>query len=149
MKSELLFDEDLSLKTIRIGLIEARDLRWPRAVVVPGTEGSPGGEEAALDPRFAGIVQSVGARGLEAISAPRKSAVRDMLRYGRYKPAGRAKPSSEYLLQAALESDFPAVNFFVDAVNIVSLVSGYPISIVDPGKAGFDFLLRRGREDEK
>jgi DNA/RNA-binding domain of Phe-tRNA-synthetase-like protein len=71
-----------------------------------------------------------------------------MLRYGTYKPAGRAKPSSEYLAQAALEGDFPAVNFLVDAANTVSLVSGYPISLVDLGKSGLDLLIRRGREGE-
>jgi len=129
LKTLLLFDDDQSLKSIRIGVVEAQGLRWPEASVTRhGAESLPG--------------------GVEAIPASRKAAVRDMLRHGSYKPAGRAKPSSEYLLQAALEGDFPAVNLFVDAVNIVSLASGYPISIVDPGKAGSEFLLRRGKEGE-
>ena len=135
LKTTLLFDDDPGLGGINVGLVEATGIRWP--------------QPAVFDPRFADIVRAIGTRGPEAIPASRKSAVRDMLRHGRYKPAGRAKPSSEYLLQSALESDFPAVNFFVDAVNVVSLVSGYPISIVDPGKAGFEFLLRRGRDGEQ
>ena len=149
LKTVLLIDGDQDLKDIGIGVVEAVDISWPGSSVSPGTEGSGDRKPALLDHCFADIVRTMRTRGSEAVSASRKSAVRDMLRHGRYKPAGRAKPSSEYLLQSAMEDDFPAVNFFVDAVNIVSLVSGYPISIVDPGKAGKEFLLRRGREGEQ
>jgi hypothetical protein len=97
----------------------------------------------------------------EAYLAPeRKAAVRDMLRHGKYKPAGRSKPSSEYLLAAALEAaagadgpagpagGFPLVNGPVDANNAVSLEWGYPASVFDLGKTGPELLLRRGLAGE-
>src|SRR5262245_30284304 len=62
-----------------------------------------------------------------------RATVRDLLRHGRYKPTGRGKPASEYLLRAAAESEdgVRAINLAVDACNAVSLHSGLPISVVD------------------
>jgi DNA/RNA-binding domain of Phe-tRNA-synthetase-like protein len=60
-----------------------------------------------------------------------RAAVRDLLRLGGYKPTGRGKPSSEYLLRAASEGGLAAINLAVDACNAVSLHSGLPISVVD------------------
>jgi DNA/RNA-binding domain of Phe-tRNA-synthetase-like protein len=57
-----------------------------------------------------------------------KTAVRDLLRQGGFKPAGRSKPASEYLAGAA---EFPRINAAVDACNVASLHSGLPISLVD------------------
>jgi len=56
-----------------------------------------------------------------------KTAVRDLLRAGGFKPSGRSKPASEYLANNAL----PVINPLVDACNLVSLHSGLPISVVD------------------
>lgn len=133
METRLRFDGDSGLDGIRVGVVEAIGLDW---------------RAAGASDRFPAIIDETRARREGLVSPGRKAAVRGMLRYGAYKPAGRAKPSSEYLLQAALEGDFPAVNYFVDAVNVVSLVSGYPISIVDLDKSGADLLLRRGRAGE-
>jgi DNA/RNA-binding domain of Phe-tRNA-synthetase-like protein len=60
-----------------------------------------------------------------------RAAVRDLLRHGGYKPTGRGKPASEYLLRAASESTLGSINPAVDACNAVSLHSGLPISVVD------------------
>jgi DNA/RNA-binding domain of Phe-tRNA-synthetase-like protein len=60
-----------------------------------------------------------------------KTAVRDLLRHGGFKPSGRSKPASEYLVAAVLEDRFPRINAAVDACNVVSLHSGLPISLVD------------------
>jgi DNA/RNA-binding domain of Phe-tRNA-synthetase-like protein len=60
-----------------------------------------------------------------------RSAIRDLLRHGGYKPTGRGKPSSEYLLRAVAEGALGAINAAVDAGNAVSLHSGLPISVVD------------------
>ncbi len=60
-----------------------------------------------------------------------RSAVRDLLRLGGYKPTGRGKPSSEYLIRAVTESTLGSINLAVDACNAVSLWSGLPISVVD------------------
>jgi DNA/RNA-binding domain of Phe-tRNA-synthetase-like protein len=60
-----------------------------------------------------------------------RTAVRDMLRQGGYKPTGRGKPASEYLVRTAEEGGIRSINLAVDACNAVSLHSGFPISVVD------------------
>jgi DNA/RNA-binding domain of Phe-tRNA-synthetase-like protein len=58
-------------------------------------------------------------------------AIRDLLRAGGYKPTGRGKPASEYLVRAASEGTLQSINAAVDACNVVSLHSGFPISVID------------------
>lgn len=57
--------------------------------------------------------------------------IRDLLRFGGFKPTGRSKPSSEYLLRAVSEGALGSINAAVDIGNAVSLRSGLPISVVD------------------
>lgn len=64
-----------------------------------------------------------------------REAVRDLLRHGGFKPAGRSKPASEYLIKAVDEGNLSSINVAVDACNIVSLHSGLPISVVDLDRA--------------
>jgi len=64
-----------------------------------------------------------------------RKAVRDLLRHGGYKPSGRGKPASEYLVRAASEGTLDSINLVVDACNVVSLHSGLPISVVDLDRA--------------
>jgi DNA/RNA-binding domain of Phe-tRNA-synthetase-like protein len=59
-----------------------------------------------------------------------RAAVRDMLRQWGFKPTGRGKPASEYLVRAATEGVLSPINLAVDACNAVSLHSGLPISVV-------------------
>lgn len=72
-----------------------------------------------------------------ASSAPLRShdvvreAVRALLRHGGFKPTGRSKPASEYLLKAVEQGQLSAINLAVDACNAVSYHSGLPISVVD------------------
>ncbi len=61
--------------------------------------------------------------------------VRDIFRNGRYKPTGRGKPASEYLLRTAEEGTFPRINTLVDICNAVSLAYVVPISILDVDRA--------------
>lgn len=85
-----------------------------------------------LDPgETAGIARS------EAV----RSAVRELLRQGGYKPTGRGKPSSEYLLRVAEEGGLPRINTAVDVCNRVSLESGLPISVVDLDRAAPPFRI--------
>ena len=63
-----------------------------------------------------------------------RTAVRDLLRHGGFKPAGRSKPASEYLVAAFAEDRFPRINALVDTCNVVSLHAGLPISLVDLDK---------------
>ena len=94
------------------------------------------------------VVARARAAGPGFIADRRKAAVRKMLRFGPYKPAGRSKPASEYLLSAALAGDFPRVNGPVDVNNAISLEWGYPASIFDAGRSGLELLLRRGKQGE-
>jgi DNA/RNA-binding domain of Phe-tRNA-synthetase-like protein len=70
-----------------------------------------------------------------------RSAVRDLLRHGGYKPTGRGKPASEYLIRAATEGSLGSINLVVDACNVVSLHSGFPISVVDIDRARPPFRI--------
>ncbi len=64
-----------------------------------------------------------------------REAVRQLLRHGGFKPTGRSKPASEYLLKAAGEGRLTPINLAVDACNVVSLHSGLPVSVVDLDRA--------------
>jgi DNA/RNA-binding domain of Phe-tRNA-synthetase-like protein len=70
-----------------------------------------------------------------------RSDVRDMLRVGGYKPTGRGKPASEYLVRAAAEGALGSINLAVDTCNVVSLHSGFPISVVDLARARAPFRV--------
>ncbi len=70
-----------------------------------------------------------------------RGAVRDLLRHGGYKPTGRGKPASEYLVRATTEGALGSINLAVDACNAVSLHSGLPISVVDLGRARAPFRV--------
>ncbi len=73
-----------------------------------------------------------------------RAAVRDLLRHGGYKPTGRGKPASEYLVRAAEEGLLGSINPAVDACNAVSLHSGLPISVVDLDRAAPPFRVGPG-----
>jgi DNA/RNA-binding domain of Phe-tRNA-synthetase-like protein len=74
--------------------------------------------------------------------------VRNALRTAGYKPTGRGKPASEYLLRAAGEGALPSINLAVDACNAVSLHSGFPISVVDLDAARPPFRIGIAGPDE-
>ena len=61
-----------------------------------------------------------------------KPAVRDLLRHGGFKPSGRSKPASEYLVKALERAALGPINPAVDCCNVASLWSGLPISVIDP-----------------
>src|SRR5947209_2406692 len=52
-----------------------------------------------------------------------REAVRTTLRHGGFRPAGRSKPASEYLLKAAADGRLEPINAAVDVCNAVSLHS--------------------------
>lgn len=78
-----------------------------------------------------------------------RSAVRDMLRHGGYKPTGRGKPASEYLVRAAMEGALASINPAVDACNAVSLHSGLPISVIDLDRARPPFRIGLGSAGDR
>ncbi len=79
----------------------------------------------------------------------RRTAVRDLLRSGGFKPAGRNKPAQEYLLRTVSEGGaLPAISNAVDLINMISLQAGLPISLVSLDRVGTTLTLRFGRTDE-
>ncbi len=73
-----------------------------------------------------------------------RKAVRDLLRHKGYKPTGRGKPASEYLVKAATQDRLGSINAPVDACNVVSLYSGLPISVVDLDCTAGDLSIKPG-----
>jgi len=142
MDIELAIDADSRLEKVRLAIVELKGLDWQTASFK--TAQNPD----YVPTRAKEILREIRAWPSAHFEA-RKKAVRDMLRNGNYKPAGRAKPSSEYLLQAAIDGDFPMVSFFVDAVNLASLRYLYPMSIFDSDKAGMCLLVRLGAPNEE
>jgi DNA/RNA-binding domain of Phe-tRNA-synthetase-like protein len=70
-----------------------------------------------------------------------REAVRRLLRHGGFKPTGRSKPASEYLLKAVREALLSSINLAVDSCNVSSLHSGLPISVVDLDQAREPFRV--------
>ncbi len=70
-----------------------------------------------------------------------REALRRLLRHGGFKPSGRSKPASEYLVRAVGDGTLGTINAAVDICNVVSLHSGLPISVVDLAKAKEPFRV--------
>ena len=100
------------------------DTRW-FVTTFPKPLGALGRVEAIMS-----LLSSTASAPLSSDDAVR-SAVRELLRHGGYKPTGRGKPASEYLIRAVGEGALGSINAAVDACNVVSLHSGLPISVVD------------------
>jgi len=60
-----------------------------------------------------------------------KVVVRDLLRHGGFKPAGRSKPCWEYIRRVAEKGNFPRINPAVDATNAACMHGAVPVSTVD------------------
>jgi DNA/RNA-binding domain of Phe-tRNA-synthetase-like protein len=104
--------------------------------VFPGTIGEMPTNRELLD-----LLSRKGAAPLESNDLLR-SAVRDLLRHGGFKPTGRSKPASEYLIKSAGEGRLSSINIAVDACNAVSLHSGLPVSVIDLDLATEPFHVR-------
>jgi DNA/RNA-binding domain of Phe-tRNA-synthetase-like protein len=90
--------------------------------------------EISSPTELCGLLTPSAAAPLHSDDAVRE-AVRALLRNGGFKPTGRSKPASEYLLKAVRENVLSTINLAVDACNVVSFHSGLPISVVDLDKA--------------
>jgi DNA/RNA-binding domain of Phe-tRNA-synthetase-like protein len=92
-------------------------------------------------PSWLGELLSLEAQTPLARTEEQRPAVRDLLRHGGYKPTGRGKPSCEYLVRAVGEGKLGSINLAVDACNVTSLHSGFPISVVDLDRAAAPFNI--------
>lgn len=96
---------------------------------------APLGTVVSPDWLFAMLTSTQGPPALGGSDETVRGAVRKLLRHGGYKPSGRGKPASEYLLAAAAEGTLGSINVAVDLCNAVSLHAGLPISVVDLDRA--------------
>jgi DNA/RNA-binding domain of Phe-tRNA-synthetase-like protein len=125
---------ELDHPTLRLGLVYAGELQ-----VAP----SP----PALLEELTALEQSLRADPA-LFSEAARAAIRDVLRRGGYKPTGRGKPASEFLLGQALGEGAPRINNLVDLNNLVSLRHAHPVSVFDADLLGPDSAVRFGRADE-
>jgi DNA/RNA-binding domain of Phe-tRNA-synthetase-like protein len=128
---------DLSASAVTLGIVRADGVSAAHA---------PPGLDDALDT----LVRQRRAPLSEA-EEQRRQAARDMLRNGQYKPTGRGKPASEYLLRAAAdpERSFPRINGPVDVGNFMSLKTVLPLSLWDHKRAGAEaYRFRLGHAGE-
>ncbi len=77
------------------------------------------------------------------------TSVRKMLKNGGYKPSGRNKPASEYLLRTVSEDNFPFINNVVDINNYFSILWELPISTLDLNQTGDNIVIKVGLQGEK
>lgn len=125
---------ELDHPSLRLGLVYAGEVRVapsPPALLEALTR-----EEAALRADPARFSEST------------RAAIRDVLRRGGYKPTGRGKPASEFLLGQALGPGVARINNLVDLNNLVSLRHALPSSVFDADLLGPDVAVRFGRADE-
>lgn len=99
--------------------------------------------ELATPPELVSLLSTRANAPLASSDAVR-AAVRDLLRHGGFKPTGRSKPASEYLIRAADEGVLASINLVVDACNVTSLHSGLPISVIDldRGRAPYSIAVQ-------
>lgn len=136
MNINILFDVNLDPQTVRIA-----------AVWGTGLKSTP--QDQPMPDFLRESVAAVRSAGDTAWPATRRARVRDMLRYGKFRPTGRAKPASEFLLGTAQgDNPFPSINGPADINNAVSLLSGFPASVFDAAITGTDLLIRRGQATE-
>jgi len=96
--------------------------------------------EMPSPPELVGLLKLDAPAPLRSDDAVRE-AVRALLRHGGFKPTGRSKPASEYLLRAVGEGALGSINLAVDACNAASLHSGLPVSVVDLDRARAPFRV--------
>lgn len=75
--------------------------------------------------------------------------IRDMLRWGGFKPTGRNKPASEYIINNAVAGNFPYIFNAVDINNLISILYHLPVSTIDTAKTSYKFILKEGKRDEE
>ncbi len=127
---------DPSVADLALGLVEATEV-----TIAPA--------EPALTEYCRSWVTRIGQSQPEG-GDDRRQAVRRLLRAGGFKPSGRNKPAQEYLLRTATDgSGWPVILNAVDVLNVVSLRSGLPISLIALDRAGQRLLVRYGRAGEQ
>ncbi len=116
--SEYTFDYQLPKTETKIGIVIAREVRLDLA-------------QPKLNARLNDLIELRKQKELTHDEDQLREGSRDILRNGKYRPTGRGKPASEYLLREAIAGQFPRINAMVDINNYISLKYMVPISLWD------------------
>lgn len=108
----------------------------------------PGALGELVSPESLTALLAAGAEAPVRADESVRAEVRALLRHGGYKPSGRGKPASEYLVRAATDGSLGSINLAVDVLNVVSLHSGIPISVVDLDRVAAPLSIRLGAAGE-
>lgn len=136
MDKDYIFKNEIERDDIAIGI-----------VVVEGI--SMEFEHTILNQKIEELINQRKGKELEGDPEERRLRSRDILRNGKYRPTGRGKPASEYLLRSAKTGEFPRINFAVDINNYISLKHMVAISLWDLDLSETStYIFRLGREDE-
>ncbi|MFO7907606.1 MAG: hypothetical protein R6U98_33470 [Pirellulaceae bacterium] len=127
---------DTGVQELAVGVVEAKE-----ATIGPSPE--------ALVDHCRTAVENLPPQGAEG-GETRRLAVRRLLRHGGFKASGRNKPAQEYPWRVAAGPDgnMPAILNAVDLLNVVSLQSGLPISLLALDRLRPPLLIRYGHRDE-
>jgi DNA/RNA-binding domain of Phe-tRNA-synthetase-like protein len=127
---------DSKVSGLALALVEAADVAI----------GEAGPDLRTYANEVAGRVRQTGLPGGEE----RRGAVRDLLRRGGFKPAGRSKPAQEYLWRVVSQGGLlPSISNAVDLINAISLDSGLPISLVSTADTRRHWIARYGLAGER
>jgi DNA/RNA-binding domain of Phe-tRNA-synthetase-like protein len=95
------------------------------------------------------VLQAAAERFPTADWEQQAQAVRQLLRYGKFKASGRSRPAQEYLLKCLLtDGRLPSINAPVDLLNLVSLSRNLPISLLSVRKCSTNLRVDRGSAGE-
>lgn len=108
-------------------------------------------DDATIAPLDEAGRAALAARAAAAVDPPEatRQAIRRLLRFGGFKATGRNKPASEYLVEARRRGEWPAILNVVDVNNVLSLETGWPMSVLDADKCGAPLEVRYGRAEER
>ncbi len=135
MIKEYFFENALTREDIRLGLVVVHRVKL----------GLP---QPKLEDSLKNLLE-IRRQPLSSQDEEMRQASRDMLRNGKYRPTGRSKPASEYLLREAAQNQFPRINAVVDIINYLSLKYMVPISLWDIDLAKTkQYRFRLGKSQE-
>ncbi|MBN1425573.1 hypothetical protein JXA88_13545 [Candidatus Fermentibacteria bacterium] len=73
--------------------------------------------------------------------------IRDLLRAGGFRPAGRNRPAHEFLARSG--APLASISSVVDANNVISLRRRIPASVIDAAVCGEEIIIREGVSGER
>ncbi len=128
------FSIDPEVKNLKVGLIEV-------------SEGTVRELSESERREFLSKLEKIKVEGMGGGEA-RRTAVRKLLRAGGFKASGRNKPAQEYLWKTLQQNQWPFISNAVDSINLISVKSGLPISLISLDRLSYNLKIRYGKSGE-